>query len=203
MPPGRRIAAAAVLSLALLAGACSSGGSNASSSPSTTAGGVDPNGAEVNPPGDIPDNQAFVTYTVPSGRFSLKVPEGWARTGTGDSVTFTDKLNSIRLEPAAAASAPTVDSARSSEVPTIAAAAKSYEAGTVKQVTRTAGSAVLITYRADGEPDPVTGRRTRLDVERYEFWKDGSEVIVTLSAPKGADNVDPWRIVTNSFSFIR
>lgn len=178
----RRTAAIAVaLSLAALAGACSNG-SSGSSNPSTTAGGVDPNAAEVNPPGDIPDDQVFVSYTVPSGQFSLKVPEGWARTETAGVITFTDKLNSIRLETTPAPAAPTVETARTDEVPAIAAAAQRYEAGDVQQVTRSGGPAVLITYRADGEPDPVTGWRTHLDVERYEFWKDGTKVIVTLRA---------------------
>ena len=35
-------------------------------------------------------------------------------------------------------------------------------------------------------------------MERYTFWHDGQEAVLTLSGPKGADNVDPWRIVTNS-----
>ena len=35
-------------------------------------------------------------------------------------------------------------------------------------------------------------------VERYAFWHDGQEAVLTLSGPKGADNVDPWRIVTDS-----
>ena len=38
-------------------------------------------------------------------------------------------------------------------------------------------------------------------VERYEFWKAGTEVVLTLSGPQGADNVDPWRIVTDSFGW--
>lgn len=198
--------AAAALSIILLAGACSSGGSGSNAtSPSISAsrGGVDPNAAEVNPPGDIPDDQVFVSYTFPSRLFSVKVPEGWARSENAGAVTFTDKLNSIRLEAVPAANAPTTDSATRDEVPAISAAARSYEAGIVKQVSRHAGSGVLITYRADGEPDPVTGRRTHLDIERYEFWKDGTEVILTLSGPQGADNVDPWRIVTDSFTFTR
>ena len=86
-------------------------------------------------------------------------------------------------------------------MPAIASSATNYEAGDVTSVSRTAGDAVLITYRADGEPDPVTGKVTRLDVERYEFWKDGTEVILTLSGPEGADNVDPWKIVTDSFGW--
>jgi hypothetical protein len=39
----------------------------------------------------------------------------------------------------------------------------------------------------------------RDDVERYEFWRGDHEVVLTLSAPHGADNVDPWRTVTDSF----
>jgi hypothetical protein len=204
----------AVVSLLVLAGACSSGsstGSGATSStngaPSTTtttaAGAVDPNAPETNAAGDIPDNQVFVTYTAPSGDYSLKVPEGWARTEAAGVVTFTDKLNSIRMETTAASAAPTVASASQNEVPAIKAASTNYEAGKVTQVTRKGGAAVLITYRADGPADPVTGRRTHNDVERYEFWKNGSEVILTLSGPQGADNVDPWKIVTDSFAFLR
>ncbi|MEA2617544.1 MAG: hypothetical protein QOE72_3327, partial [Chloroflexota bacterium] len=45
---------------------------------------------EVNPAGDIPDNQVYVAYSLPSGAFSVRVPEGWARAGTGGAVTFTD-----------------------------------------------------------------------------------------------------------------
>src|SRR5437879_4117008 len=135
----RRIA----LALALALGACSSGSPKpAASDPSTTAdsnqtsqaptsapAGVDPNGPEVNPAGDIPDNQVFVVYTPPSGGFSVKVPEGWARTEAGGAVTFTDKLNRVRMETVAAASAPTVQSAQQQEVPAIQASVKRYEAG--------------------------------------------------------------------------
>lgn len=202
MTTSRLAVVGAALSLALVVGACSNGGPSASVT-ATTGAGVDPNAPEVNPPGDIPDNQVFVGFTAPSGDFSLDVPEGWARTESNGAITFTDNLNTISMETVTAPSAPTVMSATADEVPAIEAAASAYEPGQVSDVTRTAGTAVLITYRADGEPDPVTERRTHLDVERYEFWKDGTEVILTLSGPQGADNVDPWRIVTDSFAFTR
>jgi hypothetical protein len=68
----------------------------------------------------------------------------------------------------------------------------------VSTVARKAGSVKRITYLAQGRPDPVTGK-TRTDaVERYVFTHGGRPVVVTLSGPKGADNVDPWRIVTDS-----
>jgi hypothetical protein len=45
--------------------------------------------------GDIPDNQVFITYKGAS--YTLKVPEGWTRSGSGSTVTFRDKDNSIRI----------------------------------------------------------------------------------------------------------
>ena len=201
------------IALALTAAACGGGsssnspagaskGTTTSATPSSTAGsGVDPNAAEVNPAGDIPDNQVFVAYTPPSGGFSVKVPEGWARTETGGAVTFTDKLNSVRMESVPASSAPSVQSAEQTELPAIRAAAKNFQAGKVTAVTRKAGPAVLLTYMADSAPDPVTGKVVHDAVERYEFWRSGTEVILTLSGPQGADNVDPWRIVTDSFGW--
>jgi hypothetical protein len=65
-------------------------------------------------------------------------------------------------------------------------------------VHRTGGTAVRITYLARGPKDPVTGRAGVLAVERYDFWAKGTEVTLVLSGAKGADNVDPWRIVTDS-----
>lgn len=187
------VASSVALSLALAA--CGSSG------PGSSTATVDPNTVEVNPAGDIPDNQAFVPYTVPTGDFSVTVPEGWSRNESAGVATFTDNFNSIRLETVDAASAPTVASATTDELPAIAAATPGYQAGDVTTVDRTSGTAVLITYRADSPPDPVTGQHTTLDVERYEFWTGGREAIVTLSGGQGADNVDPWRIVTDSFTW--
>ena len=38
-------------------------------------------------------------------------------------------------------------------------------------------------------------------VKRFELWRDGKTVVLTVSGPVGADNVDPWRIVTDSFTW--
>ena len=92
-------------------------------------------------------------------------------------------------------------SAQADEVPRLATTATCFRAGKVTTVTRHAGSAILVTYQADGPPDPVTGKVVRDDVERYEFWRNGTEAVLTLSGPQGADNVDPWRIVTDSFGW--
>jgi hypothetical protein len=49
----------------------------------------------------------------------------------------------------------------------------------------------------------VTGKVFRDAVERYEFYRNGTETVVILAGPTGADNVDPWRTVTNSFRWLR
>lgn len=199
--------AAAIAAMSLLAACASSSRSATSGAATTTAatastqpGGPNPNAPETNPAGDIPDNQVFVPYTG-AGGFTVEVPEGWARTEASSAVTFTDNLNSIRLETVAAANAPTISSAQRDEVPAIKASSTSYTAGNVTSVGRRGGDAVLITYQADSAPNPVTGRRIRVAVERYEFWRSGTEAILTLSGPVGADNVDPWRIVSDSFGW--
>ena len=214
----RFLAALAAAGVALALGACGSGAKNpygASTATSTSrapaaspttapsasasSGSVDPNAPEVNPAGDIPDNQVFVSYRPPGGQFTVKVPEGWARVVRGGTVSFTDKLNTIRMESRPASAAPTPASARQTELPAIEAASRRYEAGNVTQVRRAAGPALLITYKADAPADPVTGKVVHDAVERYEFWRAGTEAILTLAGPVGADNVDPWRIVTDSF----
>jgi hypothetical protein len=151
----------------------------------------------VNPPGDIPDNQAYVPYQ--GSGFSVSVPEGWARTVNPNGVTFADKYNGIVISTTAASTAPTAASAQSTELPAIRAAAQGYVAGSITTVQRTSGSAILITYRALSAVNPVTGKVANESVERYEFWRGGREVVLTLAAPVGSDNVDPWRKVTDSF----
>jgi hypothetical protein len=181
------------IALTLCLAAC---GSSTTSPLTDTATSAEPAAA-----GDIPDNQVFVAYTDPAGPFTVKVPEGWARTDATNAGIFTDKLNSIGLEVTAAPTAPTAASAAATEVPAIASSSTGYGAGQVTTVTRPAGDVVLITYRADSAPDPVTGKVTSLDVERYELWKDGRQATLTLSGPVGADNVDPWKTVTDSFTW--
>ncbi len=200
-------AAGVTLALVLLLAACGGGGNKATgttgpapaSTATTASGAPDPNAAEPLDPGDIPDNQVFVAYSPPAGAFSVKVPEGWARSESGGAVTFTDKFNSIRMEARALPTAPTVQSVRTTDVPELEQSEKGFKVGTISTVTRKAGMAIRVLYGADSDPNPVTGKSGRLDVERYEFWKDGTLVVLRLAGAKGADNVDPWKIVTDGF----
>ena len=191
-----RLPIALALLVVVLAG-CGSESSSPTSKP------ADPNAKEVSPAGDIPDDQAFVAYSPPGADFSVKVPEGWARSSAGGAVTFTDKLNSIRMEEGLAKGGPSVAGAKRSQLPALAKQVKNFEPGSVSLVKRSSGPAVRITYLASSPPDAVTGK-TRTDaVERYLFVRKGKQVVLTLSGPKGADNVDPWKLVTDSLRWTR
>jgi len=195
----------------LCASACSSGSGStpapqATSATSATAAsspaGAAPAGTETPPPGDIPDTTTYVAFRPGSGQYEVKVPEGWARTVAPTAVFFTDKLNVISIY-TIKATAPTVASARAVEVPAIKHPLHGFALTGVSVVSRPAGTAVLIRYSADSQPDPVTGKVYKDTFERYEFYKNGTEAVVLLGGPAGADNVDPWRTVTNSFRWLR
>jgi hypothetical protein len=179
-----------VLVPALALAACGGGSSNKQA--------ADPNAGEQSPPGDIPDNQVFVRFTPHGSNFSVRVPEGWAEASAGGAVSFTDKLNTIRMQELPARTALTVQAAKRTELPRLAHTLKGFRAGTVTTVARPAGHAVRITYLARAKPNAVTGRAGADAVERYVFFHNGKELVLTLSGPKGADNVDPWKIVTSS-----
>ncbi|RVU22871.1 hypothetical protein EOT10_20560 [Streptomyces antnestii] len=212
-----RTAAAAGLALvaAVTVAGCSGGGSHAgaaskgspvsSGSSSGGGGGAQPSPAptESNPPGDIPDNQVYVAFR-PAGGFSgftVKVPEGWARTDKGAATVFTDKLNTVRVTTATATAAPTAGSVTSTVVPQLRSQVAKFAQPKVSEVQRHSGRVVRLTYQGDSAKDPVTGKVVRDAFERYAFYRQGHEVDLTLSGPVNADNVDPWRIVSDSFTW--
>jgi hypothetical protein len=206
----RLLAGIAGIAVAACAVGCSSGGSSAPSATGAPAasGATAPaasaaaTGTESPPPGDIPDSTVYLAYRPASGQYQVKVPEGWARTDSPGTVSFTDKLNVITIAVTRGA-APTVASARAAEVPQIQAAVHGFALAGIGTVSRSAGTAVLIRYSADSPPDPVTGKVFTDAIERYEFYRNGTEAMVTLAGPAGADNVDPWRTVTDSFRWLR
>jgi hypothetical protein len=209
--PGARSRLTQVLGIGMVAvavGGCGAAAPPAPAAPSgvtaapiataAASGTPDPNAPEIVAAGDIPDNQVYVPYTAPGGGFTVAVPQGWARSSDGAATVFSDKFNTVRVEMLARPTAPDAASARATEVPALASA-RSFTLGDVTTVNRKAGSAVLITYTAASPVDPVTGKSVLTSVERYEFWRAGQEVVLTLSGAKGADNVDPWRTVSDSF----
>ena len=155
--------------------------------------------------GDIPDDQAFIDVTSDGSSggagYAIRVPEGWARADGAGATVFSDKFNTIRIETAEMATAPTVGSVRGDELPAVASSAPGYRAGKVVAATRKAGAVIVATYSNDVGRERGDGETVTLDVERDEFWQDGVLAIVTLSSAAGSDNVDPWRAVTDGFAW--
>jgi hypothetical protein len=154
--------------------------------------------AEQNPPGDIPDNLAFVAYGNPAGHYLFNHPEGWAQTTNGSSVTFTDKLNGVLVTVASDTSAPTAAVAKQRDVPQLTKTQPAFELRSVQAVTEPGGTGVKIVYRRNSAPDQVTGRQYRDEVERYELVGHGHAVVIELFGPVGADNVDAYRTMVQS-----
>ena len=175
------------------AGASSSTGSTPTPTPT---GGVDPNAPEVVEPGDIPDDQVFVRYTSPDRAVSVSVPEGWARTEQGGAVTFTDKYNSVTIRDAAG-EAPTIASVTAGGLADVSSD-PTFTSLHVTPIKRKIGDGVLATFEIGSAPNAVTGKKALLAAERYVFWRNGTQVVLTLSGAKGADDVDPWRTVSDS-----
>ena len=142
--------------------------------------------------GDIPDNQVFVSY--PGKAFTMKFPEGWVQTSNGDAVTFRDKNNIVRVvvQPGAV---PTIGSVRHE----LAALKGVTVSPTISALTIGGRRAVKATYTTASAPNPVTGKRVTLTVDRYVLAKGAEQAVVDLGSPVGVDNVDAYRLMIQSF----
>ena len=157
--------------------------------------------AEKNPPGDIPDNQIFLKYASAVGSYSFKVPEGWARIEDGADVSFTDKYNSVNVTLTNAAAPPTAKNVLEGPLADLAKSGRAVKVKSVTEKKLPGGPVVLVKYDSDGEPNAVTNKILRLENEAYVFFKDGRVAILTVSAPRGADNVDQWKLMSDSFAW--
>jgi hypothetical protein len=155
---------------------------------------------ESNPPGDIPDNIAFVLYTNAAAGYSFTHPEGWGEQENGAAVTFTDKLNGISADTASIPTPLDEPTARTQEVPRLSASEGAFQLVSVAPVSVPAGNGVLIVYRRNAAPDPVTGRQVRAEVQEYLISNGASSVRLALFGPVGADNVDAYRTIAQSLT---
>lgn len=151
--------------------------------------------AEKNPPGDIPDDQVFVAYASRAGGYSLKVPEGWARTEKGSDVGFIDKFDGVAVIVDTVAAAPTTKDV----VDKLQNAEREFKLVNTKQIRLPAGPTLLIKYESESEANPVTNKRIHLEDEAYVFYRNGRMAILTVWAPAGADNADQWKLISESF----
>ena len=159
-----------------------------------------PVAAEKSPPGDIPDNQAFVTFRSALG-FSVKVPEGWARRESAGAVNFSDKYNALQLAVAPQPAAPTLASLKAGEIAALEQSPKAVRVASVKALALPAGPAFVVHYGINSDPNAVTNKAIRLDSATYYLWKAGKLAMLTVSAPAGADNADQWLLMARSFTW--
>lgn len=159
-----------------------------------------PVAAEKNPPGDIPDSQVFIKYDSPLG-FTLQVPEGWARKDRTEGASFADKYGKVDVAVSAAVAAPTVASVKTGDAAALEQAGHAVKIDAIKAVKLPSGPSVLITYHSNSEPNAVSKKKIRLEHDRYLIAHDGKLAILDLSAPAGADNVDQWKLMSDSFGW--
>jgi cytoskeletal protein RodZ len=188
----------------------SSASETTSSSPSTSASASptesalpseDPVVPEKNPAGDIPDSQAFVPYKSQAGGYSMEVPEGWARSEQGQSVRFVNKLDGVQLSLTAADQVPTADSLKANEAAALEKNGRAVKINKISEVKLPKGKALKISYTSNSEPHSVTGKQVRLENEAYYYFNNKKLAVLTLWAPLGADNVDQWKRMSESFGW--
>jgi hypothetical protein len=197
------VAIALIAAAALAAAGCGSSKSSSSSPSSSAAGSSSPGAlsaeAKSAATGDIPDNQMFLTFKDGPAGYTIKYPEGWTQQGSGKDVKFQDKNNVVHI----------VIGGGSSPTPAVVASQlKSLQAGNstlkFKQPTTLklgSGQGVKATYTTRSAPNPVTGKRVTLTVDRYVVAKGGKRAVVDLGTPVGVDNVDAYRMMIQSFQW--
>jgi hypothetical protein len=208
MAPMKPLLALLVL-VAVLAAGC--GGSKTASSPTTTATTAAPpattTAASASPSplqaearaavtGDVPDNQVFLRYVDPAAGYSIKYPEGWAKQGAGSTVTFRDKNNIVRIVVKPGGAVTPADAKHDLATVSGATIVNGPQAATIS-----GHPAVKVSYTMQTAPNPVTGKRVTLAVDRYYLWHGGKRAVVDLGTPQGVDNVDAYRLMIESFTW--
>ena len=190
---------AAVGAAAVMIGGAAGCGSSSSSSSSAPGGSSAAAEAKATAGGDIPDNQVFLTYHNNAGGYSLSYPEGWTRKIAGSAVKFTDKDNSINAS-VASGSAPTTASA-AAQLSKQAKSDPTLKAGKPQQMTINGAPVIKVTYANLGPKDPVTGKRLEIITDRYQYSHAGKVATLDLATPTGVDNVDAYRMISQSFKW--
>lgn len=202
--------AAALAIAALMAAGCGSsassshGSSQASQGAGTSAAGASGSAAGAlsadarsAATGDIPDNQVFLVFVDGPSGYSIKYPEGWTQSGSGRDVSFHDKNNVVHIVVSRGA-APTPASV-TTQLQGLKRSNATLAFTAPKVVALGASMSVKATYTTQSPPDPVTGKRVTLIVDRYERGHGGRVAVVDLGTPKGVDNVDAYRKMIESF----
>jgi hypothetical protein len=149
--------------------------------------------------GDIPDNQVFLVFHNDGAGYSIRYPEGWTQQGSARDVTFKDKNNLVHIFISRGA-APTPASV-TAQLDGVKKRTPSLTFTPPHTMRIGSSTAVKATYSTKSAPNPVTGKRVTLMVDRYELAHDGRVAVVDLGTPVGVDNVDAYRMMIQSFTW--
>ncbi len=197
-----------LLVLGLVLSGCG-GGSSQPASHSTTAPSTEgqageespeteaPSEAESAATGDIPDNQVFLTFNDRPAGYAIRYPEGWARRGAAGDVTFQEKGNVIHVVVAKGVT-PTPSSATAA-LARLKRGDPTIKVGKPEHLTIAGAPVIKVTYTRLSTPDPVTGKRLPLTIDRYLYAHGGKVATLDLGTPVGVDNVDAYRLISRSF----
>ena len=171
----------AALALALAVAGC---GSSKSHKAAQAGGGATAAEVKSAATGDIPDSQVFLTFKNAAAGYSIRYPEGWARKGAASDVTFQDKDNQVHVvvKPGSKSPAPPGRVTKPAHKLTIHGL-----------------SVEALTYATESAPNAVTGKRVKLTTDRYVYPGKGRVAVVDLASPVGVDNVDAYRMISESF----
>jgi hypothetical protein len=203
-----------LLLIAALAAGCGGGGTGSSAqsttasttaaAPSDTASDSTTTGANAlvaeaqqTAAGDVPDNQVFITFRNSAEGYAIKYPEGWAQRNSAGRVTFRDKNNLVRIE-VVKGSATTVADA-TAELAQLRRQTLSLHFDTPTRTTVGGMRVVKVVYTTESAPNPVTGKRVKLVVDRYYVAGAGKHAVVDLGTPESVDNLDAYKLMIESF----
>jgi hypothetical protein len=213
MPSPQKICLAALIAASTITYGCGSSssqsasqsGSAGSSAGTGTTGGSANAGspaalsaeAKSKATGDIPDNQVFLVFKNGRAGYSIKYPEGWTQEGAGGNVTFKDKNNLVHIVithgpvPSTTSASAQLNALKRSTPRLAFTAPHPVQLGSTK--------AIKVRYTTQSAPNPVTGKRVTLIVDRYELGASGRVAVVDLGTQVGVDNVDAYRMMIQSF----
>jgi hypothetical protein len=115
-------------------------------------------------------------------------------------VTFKDKNNLVHIVIGSGA-APTVLQASAALTKLKRSDRSLVVTSRPKQVTIAGHAIIKSGYSTRSAPNPVTGKRVTLLVDRYQLAAKGNGATVDLGTPQGVDNVDAYRLMIESFKW--
>lgn len=184
----KQILALSIIVAAALAG-CGSSGSSTSSVDKTP-------GTGSSTAGDIPDTATYLTY---HGRgYRVKYVEGWGIQQGSSGVTISDK-DSAETVSLTGGQGGTNAGFAARDLAHLAKTAPRFRLIARSTVQLAAGQAIHAQYHTLSPPDPVTGKRVAVVVDRYYIPGSAKRAILTLATPVGVDNVDAFRLIARSF----